>query len=119
MPNRHGNGAKPSVNTRPQPGEVWLADLGLAEKTRPVLVLYYPGEQDGRALAIVAPLTSQVRGQRGEVDIGHPKWLPKPSAVNLQGLASFDRHKFIRCFGRLTPEQLERVKAALRDLLAL
>lgn len=30
---------------------------------------------------------------RGEVDLGKPRWLPKHSAVNVQGLASFDHRK--------------------------
>ena len=105
--------------TNPQPGEVWFADLGMIEKSRPVLVLAYPDLDDARALVIVAPLTSQIRGQRGEIDLGHPRWLPKPSAVNLQGLASFDRHKLGRKLGVLTETHYEEVKDALRDLLHL
>ena len=80
----------------PKPGEVWFADFGIAAKNRPVLVLSAPGEEDARALMIVAPLTSQIRGMRGEVDLGKPRWLPKPSAVNVQGLASFDQRTFYR-----------------------
>ena len=107
------------MNTRPKAGEVWFADLGVIEKGRPVLVLSYPEPNDARALVIVAPLTSQIRGMRGEVDIGHPKWLPKPSAVNVQGLASFDRHKLTRKFGKLITEHYDEVKTAIRDLLNL
>jgi len=107
------------VPTEPQPGEVWFADLGLAEKSRPVLVLAYPLPNDARALAIVAPLTSQVRGMRGEVNLGKPSWLSKHSAVNVQGLASFDRHKLTRRMGALTGPDMQRVKDALRDLLSL
>ena len=107
------------MNTDPRPGEVWFAELGMAEKSRPVLVLAYPKESDARALVVVAPLTSQVRGQRGEVDLGKPRWLPKPSAVNVQGLASFDRHYLARKLGTLTVEQYEAVKTAIRDLLSL
>jgi mRNA-degrading endonuclease toxin of MazEF toxin-antitoxin module len=55
------------VPTEPKPGEVWYADLGLAEKRRPVLILAYPQSGDARSLAVVAPLTSQIRGERGEV----------------------------------------------------
>jgi mRNA-degrading endonuclease toxin of MazEF toxin-antitoxin module len=66
-----------------------------------------------------SPLTSQLRGQRGEVDLGKPRWLPKHSAVNIQGLASFDRHKLARKLGSLTSEQYDQVKSALRDLLNL
>jgi mRNA-degrading endonuclease toxin of MazEF toxin-antitoxin module len=91
----------------------------MVAKGRPVLVLYYPDREDARALAIVAPLTSQVRGQKREVDLGHPSWLPKPSAVNIQGLASVDRHMLTRRFGKLTTDQFNSVKNSLRELLAL
>ena len=36
----------------PQPGEVWYADLGLAEKSRPVLILAYPRTDNARSLVI-------------------------------------------------------------------
>ena len=91
----------------------------MAEKSRPVLVLAFPGDNDARALAIVAPLTSQIRGMRGEVDLGKPGWLPKHSAVNVQGLASFDHNKLARRMGALTKAEMERVKESLRDLLDL
>lgn len=107
------------MNTKPKVGEVWFAELGMVAKGRPVLILAYPDKDDARALAIVAPLTSQIRDQRGEINLGHPKWLPKPSAVNLQGLASIDRHKLTRRFGKLTADQLDSVKEALRELLNL
>ncbi len=107
------------MSTEAQPGEVWFADLGLAEKSRPVLVLAVPRPADAWSLVIVAPLTSQIRGMRGAVDLGKPRWLPKPSAVNVQGLASFDRHKLARKMGVLTRDKQEAVKAALRDVLAL
>ena len=38
----------------------------MVEKSRPVLVLAYPQPNDARALVVVAPLTSQIRGLRGE-----------------------------------------------------
>jgi mRNA interferase MazF len=107
------------VRIDPKPGEVWFADLGMAAKNRPVLVLSVPGDDDARALLIVAPLTSQVRGLRGEVDLGKPRWLPKRSAVNVQGLASFDRRALSRRLGALTTPDMARVKSALRDLLDL
>jgi len=107
------------VPTDPQPGEVWFAALGIAEKSRPVLVLAYPQPADARALVVVAPLTSQIRGLRGEVPLGKPRWLPKVSAVNVQGLASFDPGKLARRLGIVSNEQFGAVKAALRDLLQL
>ncbi len=105
--------------TEPRPGDVWFAELGLVEKSRPVLVLAYPQPADARVLVLVAPLTSQIRGQRGEVPLGKPRWLPKESAVNVQGLASFDPGKLTRRLGTLSAEQSSAVKVALRDLLQL
>lgn len=82
-------------------------------------ILAYPRSNDARTLVIVAPLTSQIRGQRGEVPLGKPRWLPKVSAVNVQGLASFDRHKLARRLGKLSDEQFAAVKDAIRELLQL
>ena len=112
-------GPKHSVRIDPKPGEVWFADFGMAAKNRPVLVLSVPREDNARALLIVAPLTSQIRGMRGEVDLGKPRWLPKHSAVNVQGLASFDKNTLSRRLGILPTADIARVKAALRDLLDL
>ena len=100
-------------------GEVWFADLGMAEKSRPVLVLAVPKPEDARSLVIVAPLTSQIRGMRGVIDLAKPRWLSKPSAVNLQGLASFDRHKPTRRMDSLTKDQMDQVKARLRNIVKL
>lgn len=105
--------------TEPEPGEVWFAELGMVEKSRPVLVLVFPGDEDARALAVVAPLTSQIRSMRGEVDLGKPRWLPKHFAVNVQGLASLDHRKLTRRMGVLSSNKMIDVKATLRDLLNL
>jgi mRNA interferase MazF len=107
------------VATKANPGEVWFVDLGMAEKSRPVLVLAVPRDEDARSLVVVAPLTSQIRGLRGEVDLGKPRWLPKHSAVNVQGLASFDGRKLVRKMGVLSEPEMNLVKQAIRDLLSL
>lgn len=107
------------MSTEARPGEVWSVDFGMAAKARPVVVLAFPEPTDARSLVVVAPLTSQLRGLRGEVDIGKPRWLPKPSAVNVQGLASIDHHSLAKKLGNLTQGHFEEVKAALRDLLNL
>lgn len=53
-------GTTPLALTDVKVGEVWFAELGMAEKSRPVLVLTVPQPDDARALVIVAPLTSQI-----------------------------------------------------------
>jgi mRNA interferase MazF len=45
----------------PQPGEVWLADLGLAAKTRPVVIVSRQDPNPPRALVLYVPLTTQNR----------------------------------------------------------
>ncbi|MBI3208259.1 MAG: type II toxin-antitoxin system PemK/MazF family toxin [Candidatus Solibacter usitatus] len=45
----------------PQPGEVWLADLGLAAKTRPVIIVSRHDPDPPRALVLYVPLTTQNR----------------------------------------------------------
>jgi len=100
-----------------KPGEVWFAELGMAAKSRPVLLLAVAQPDDARALVIVAPLTSQIRNMRGEVDLGKPRWLSKHSAVNVQGLTSIDRRSLVRRMGALPLEQMEDVRIALRDVL--
>jgi len=107
------------VSIEAHAGEVWMVDFGLVAKQRPVLVLAFPQPQDARALVVVVPLTSQQRGLRGEVDIGKPRWLPKHSAVNVQGFASIDQNALLRKLGRLPEAQFQGVKAAIRELLDL
>jgi mRNA interferase MazF len=48
----------------PRPGEVWLADLGLAAKTRPIVIVSRHDPDAPRALAIYVPLTTQKSRQR-------------------------------------------------------
>jgi mRNA-degrading endonuclease toxin of MazEF toxin-antitoxin module len=100
-------------------GEVWWAEQGTVEKSRPVLVLAAPDDSAARALVVVAPLTSQIRGGPDEVYLGKLRWLPKESAVNVRGLASFDHNQLVRRMGVLSADHLLAVKSAIRSLLQL
>jgi mRNA interferase MazF len=72
----------------PRPGEIWLADLGLAAKTRPVVVVSRFDPDAPRALIIYVPLTTRDRESRYEVAIPKLGFLNAPSAANMQGIAS-------------------------------
>jgi mRNA interferase MazF len=52
------------VLAEPQRGEIWLADLGLAAKTRPVLVVSVPYADADYALVCVIPRTASPRGSQ-------------------------------------------------------
>ena len=108
-----------NTKQKPRTGEIWIADLGMIGKIRPVLILYYPNPDDSRMLVIVAPLTSQIRGCNGEIDITHIKWLPKPSAINIQGLASVDKNCLSRKLGILPATDFNNVKSEIKKLLNL
>jgi mRNA interferase MazF len=69
-------------------GEVWLADLGLAAKTRPVVILSQDDPQARRALVTYVPLTTQNRGSLYEIEIGKLCFLRELSVANIQGIGS-------------------------------
>lgn len=60
----------------PKHGEVWLADMGLAGKLRPVVVVLADGLSVERTLIVHVPVTTQNRGSVLEVALGHLRFLP-------------------------------------------
>ena len=66
---------------RANPAEVWIANLGLAAKVRPCLVLSdYPAE-DELSLLILVPHTTAVRNNRWELSIPKPFLKPRTLCV--------------------------------------
>lgn len=104
---------------RPQPGEVWLADLGLAAKTRPVIVVSRFDPNAPRALILYVPLTSQNRMSRYEVVVPRLPFLDQESFANVQGLASAPIVRLERRLGRLPSAVMTELKAALLFALDL
>ena len=104
---------------RTKPGEVWLADLGLAAKTRPILIVSREDTDPPRSLIIYVPITTKSRGSAYEVVLDRPSFLREPSAVNVQGVGSIPTQRLERRLGAISEEKLNRVKAALRFALEL
>ena len=102
---------------RTKPGEVWLADLGIAGKTRPTLIVSREDGDPPRALVIQVPLTTKNRFSRYEVDLGKLPFLREPSVANVQGLASIPVARLQRRLGEVSGEMLAQVKEALRFAL--
>ena len=98
----------------PKHGEIWLADLGIAGKTRPVVVLLADDVPVERTLIIYVPLTTQNRGSVLEVSLGHLRFLDKPSVANVQGVGALPRARFERRLGTVPAADLDRIKQALR-----
>lgn len=104
---------------KPKPGEIWLADLGLAAKVRPVLILSRHDPDAPRALTIYAPLTTQHRGSRYEIPVGELPFLDRTSVVNVQGIGALIEPRLERKLGQLQPALMAKVKDAIRFALDL
>ena len=85
----------------PQPGEVWLADLGLAAKTRPVVIVSRFDPEAPRALVIYVPLTTQNRMSRYEVALPKLPFLDRDPFANVQSVASIPTVRLESKLGRL------------------
>ncbi len=100
-------------------GEVWLADLGLAPKTRPVVILSRNVPEAPRALVTNIPLTTQDRRSRYEIELGNLRFLKEMSVANVQGIGSIPMSRLQRRLGSLPTETLDRIKQAVRLTLDL
>jgi mRNA interferase MazF len=97
----------------PGPGEVWLADLGLAAKTRPVVIVSRRDSDPPRALVVYVPLTTQYRNSRYEIPIARLPFLNQDSFANVQGIASLPTIRLERRLGRVSDQTMDQIRAAL------
>jgi mRNA interferase MazF len=103
----------------PQPDEIWLADLGLAAKTRPVVIVSRQDPDPPRALVLYVPLTTQNRNSPYEVALPKLPFLDRDSFANVQGLGSLPNARLERKVGRIPADVLARLNAALAFTLDL
>ena len=103
----------------PRPGDVWLADLGLAAKTRPVVVVSRLDPNPPRALVLYVPLTTQNRLSSYEVALPSLPFLDRASVANVQGLGSIPVVRLERRLGALPDAVLSEIRRALAFALDL
>jgi mRNA interferase MazF len=96
-----------------KPGEVYLVDLGIAVKVRPMIVLSREDSDPPRALAICAPITTSSRDSKYEVAVSHPNFLKSDSFVNVQGLQAISHHELHRQLGNISEAYLSQIRDAL------
>jgi mRNA interferase MazF len=97
----------------PRPGEVWLADLGMAAKTRPVVIRSRYDPDSPRALVLYIPLTTQNRSSRYEVPVPHLSFLDRDSFANVQGMGSMPVVRLGRRLGALPTPVMTKIRQAL------
>lgn len=95
------------------PGEVWLADLGMAAKFRPVVIVSRADFDPPRALVLYVPLTTQNRESRYEVRLPRLRFLDQDSVANVQGLGSLPTARLGRKLGKLPEAALAEIRSAI------
>lgn len=100
-------------------GEVWWADLPPPANRRPVLLLSRDEAYSVRALVIVAPLTTRVRGIPTEVPLGPDDGVPRQCVANLDTLSAVARASLRERLTALRPEKLRAVDTAIHFALGL
>jgi mRNA interferase MazF len=98
-------------------GEVWIADLGYAAKTRPCVVLSIPPLDADRALGTIIPHTTSPRGTRFEVSIS--KSFLRGGVFDAQNPTTLALAKPLRRIGVLSPDQMAQVEDGVRTWLGL
>lgn len=101
----------------PNRGEVWLADLGMAAKVRPVLVVSVSFSDRDYALLQVVPHTTRPRGAQFEVKL--PVRFLEAGAFNVQGMLAVPSAKFLRLLGTLSSSHMQQVEAMMKFWLGL
>jgi mRNA interferase MazF len=67
----------------PKPGEIWLGDLGLAAKTRPIVIVSRYDDDPPRALVLYVPLTTQNRHSSYEVALPSLQFVDRNSVAHV------------------------------------
>lgn len=103
--------------SNPDRGSVWIADLGIAAKIRPCLILNVPPSSQERLLVSLIPHTTSLRGTRFEVPV-QSRFLSSKGAFDAQQVVTIPQVKLVRRLGVLRPAQLKLVEDAVKRWLA-
>jgi len=98
-------------------GEIWLVDLGMVQKTRPVVILSVAFLNHERAVVTYVPRTTLLRNTRFEVP--HQARGFDPGAFDAQGLGGVPVTKLIRPLGTLDATTVQEVEFAVKNWLGL
>ncbi len=94
-------------------GEIWLYEFRTPDKRRPVLVLSRADALRVLHTAMVAPITSTIRGLPSEVRVGPAEGLKHESAVNLDHVQTVEQSHLRQFIGSLSQAKLADVCRAL------
>jgi mRNA interferase MazF len=98
-------------------GDIWLVDLGLAQKVRPAVILSVAYLDHERALVTYVPRTTSLRGTRFEAI--HEARGFDPGAFDAQSIGTIPAVKLMRRIAALEAITLAKVEGSVRSWLAL
>lgn len=105
--------------TSPKPGEVYFVDLGLAAKSRNILIVSIADDKAPLAVATGLALTRRYHQTPYEVALPKLPWMRDYTFVNAQSLQGVGLHELQRLTGKLDNQVMQQVQAALRAWLGL
>ena len=97
----------------PRRGEIWQYRFRAPDKRRPVLVLTRQEVLPLLRTAMVAPITSTIRGLPSEVSVGVDEGLKHDSAINLDHVQTVEQHLLHRYVGTVSEVKMRKVCRAL------
>lgn len=98
---------------RPQRGEIWLYTFKSPDKRRPVVILTRQSVLPLLQTAVVAPVTSNIRGLPSEVPVGVDEGLKHDSVVNLDWVQTVEQRLLTHYVGSLGEARMAEVCRAL------
>lgn len=98
-------------------GDIVVADLGMVAKVRPCLVLAVQPDSE-REMAVMAPITTAIRGGECEIPIPECEFLSEKSVVNLVGIFGCEHHKILKRVAPF-PGSMSHVEQTLKHMLEL
>ena len=101
----------------PRRGEVWLFDLGMTAKTRPVLIVSVEYGDIDRAIVTVVPHTTEIRQSPFEIPVAAP--FLRSGSFLVQGVSTYPKAWAIRKLGVLQPAQTDAVADGLAAWLGI
>ncbi len=104
--------------------DIWLANLNPTKgtepgKTRPVVVVQTNLLNELHPSTIICPITSNVQPQIELLRVHLKKQLEQPSDILVDQIRAIDNKRFIQKLGKLSQEQIKKLKQNLTIVLDL
>ena len=101
------------LEAQPRRGEIWHYAFRRPDKRRSVVVLTRQEVLPLLHTAMVAPITSTIRGLPSEVVVGVDEGLRHESAINLDHVQTVEQRQLHRYVGKVSPAKMRQVCRAL------